>query len=197
MTLSATASLATPHATVPIFPAINGFFAPCSSISKINVVVVVLPFVPVIPINGASLTKYASSISVITGRPRRIASAIIGLLYGIPGFFTTNSKPSSNKSSGWRPQITVMPFVNNACASGLASKGLASFTVTNAPSSCKTSAAATPLFANPKTNTFLCCNAVYSIIYNASVNTASNAKIKPVDQNTRTTFHSDHPDNSK
>jgi hypothetical protein len=44
-----------------------------------KVVVVVLPFEPVIPIKGASLIKYANSISVQTGIPLDTASLTIGL----------------------------------------------------------------------------------------------------------------------
>ncbi|MNH42473.1 hypothetical protein D3C79_1041750 [compost metagenome] len=57
MMSSLLASFATPQATVPIFPAINGFLLPLFNMSNIKVVVVVLPFEPVIPINGASLIK--------------------------------------------------------------------------------------------------------------------------------------------
>ena len=88
------------------------------------VVVVVFPFVPVIPTSELSETSYASSTSVITGIPFSIARTTIGFEYIIPGFFTTHSKSSSSNSTGCPPVTTLIPDSNNSCASGFSSKFL-------------------------------------------------------------------------
>ena len=141
---------------MPMFPASNAWWGHCwFNINPMSVVVVVLPFVPVMPIHSASDTWKASSGSVIIGRPNSCARWTIGLLYGIPGFLTINSKCSSNNSTGWRPVITRIPSANNSWASLLSSNCFLSLTVTKAPNLCSKRAALTPLFASPNTSTFL------------------------------------------
>src|SRR5581483_6747069 len=97
--------------------------------------VVVLPFVPVMPMTGLpGRSRQPSSISLQTGMPRSRAAAATGEPAGTPGLFTTTSTPSSTEASSVpRRSSTPVPASLPGSASGERSVATAS-PVTPSPS---------------------------------------------------------------
>ena len=74
-----------------MLPATSVLRPDARQISPVSVVVVVLPLVPVTAMIGPSRNMAPTSISLITGMPRRSASTMTGASPGTPGLTTTRS----------------------------------------------------------------------------------------------------------
>ena len=82
-----------------MLPATSAGTPAASNIAPSSAVVVVFPFVPVIPMIGFSSRRAPSSISEMTGMSRASAAVTGGACPGIPGLLTTRSMPSRSASS--------------------------------------------------------------------------------------------------
>jgi hypothetical protein len=120
----------------------------------VSAVVVVLPLVPVMAMTSASMTRQASSSSLITGTPRARSDASTGRSSGTPGLATTSSAPA--KAASGCPLHTGMRSSSSRRASGdHRSRGAASEARTRPPRRAMRRAAAIPLLARPTTATVL------------------------------------------
>ncbi len=123
------------------------------SSSPVRVVVVVLPLVPVMARQSASITRQASSSSPMMGTPRARTAVRAGRSSGTPGLTTTSSAPRK-ASSGWPPAQRATPSRSSARASAVRpSRAPESEASTRVPSRRSRRAAATPLLARPTTAT--------------------------------------------
>ncbi len=138
---------------MPIFPTTAVCGRTAFMISPTSVVVVVLPFVPVIAVIWQGVRRYASSTSLSTGTPAASAACIKGKSQGIPGLSTIISC-SQAISSGFFPVQSRKPSCSSCSALGMLSRFFISCSVTSAPSCFSNAAAAMPLFAIPQTSAF-------------------------------------------
>ncbi len=124
-------------------------------ISPTSVVVVVLPFDPVMATMEPGRNCAASSISPMTTSPRARACANFGASTGTPGLTTMRSWPRKVRSP-WPPVSTVIPWSSSTGISLRSSSPLlVSETVTLAPCAFMKSAEATPDLPRPTTSTRL------------------------------------------
>ena len=120
-------------------------------ISPVRVVVVVLPFDPVMATIGPGRNCAASSISPMTVSPKRRACTSGGASTGTPGLTTIRSWPR-NVRSPCPPVSTVMPWSSRTGISLRSSSPLfVSETVTRAPCAFMKRADATPDLPRPTT----------------------------------------------
>src|SRR5580765_3382468 len=117
----------------------------------VSVVVVDLPFVPVIAITRPVSHREASSTSPMTGTPALRAAVIASWSGGTPGLSTTRSA-LANSSGRCGPTSTAIPAARRAVRPV---DSLVSFSVTLAPRARSNSAAAIPLRPPPATTTCL------------------------------------------
>ena len=121
-------------------------------ISPTNVVVVVLPFVPVMAVIGQCVSVYANSTSLMTETPACSAFCIKSKSQGTPGLNTIKSCFCAI-SSGFFPVYSTTPFCSKSkAACGTSSRFFISCNVTTAHCFCNNVAAAIPLLAIPQTN---------------------------------------------
>ncbi len=115
-----------------------------------RLVVVLLPFVPVMATSGQARRRKASSISLQTGMPRRTAAASTGTSRGTPGLGTTSSTParSCGPSSPKRSSTPAGAPVTPSAAAGRASA-----TRTRTPRAVSAAATACPVRRKPSTRT--------------------------------------------
>ncbi len=79
--------------------------------APVSSVVVVLPFVPVIPMTGFARNRAANSTSLQTGTPRARASRTTGLSLGTPGLLTSRSAAAGSLASV--PATTSTPAASS------------------------------------------------------------------------------------
>ncbi len=164
------------------------------SSSPIRVVVVVLPFDPVIPMSRPLRKRAASSISLMISTPAAAAFRNGSSASGTPGLATIRSA-FSNNSVGCEPATTSTPLPRSAAATLSSLSGFASFTVTRAPRASRKSAAASPLRAAPTTRTFLPPTCMRHL--SLSVERLKSANKIAAMRKRKTTFDSFQPSNSK
>src|SRR5882672_3026043 len=139
---------------VPMLPPTTALKPPAVNMRPASVVVVDFPFVPVIATMRPVSQRDASSTSPITGMPALRAAATCGWVSGTPGLNTIKSA-LSKVSDRCSPSSRAMPASRRRCSSSVRSSlGRRSVSVTRAPRSASSSAAATPLRAPPTTVTF-------------------------------------------
>ena len=133
---------------VPTLPALTLGTPPRSSMAAVSSVVVVLPFVPVMPTIGlrSSSRRYASSTSAHTGIPAERAARTIAASSGTPGLLTSRSAPASSSGSS-RPSTASTP----AGASPASGRRSASTTCRCGAQRVSASAAAMPERTAPST----------------------------------------------
>src|SRR5215475_9062991 len=142
-------------AGVPMLPPTATGRPPAARISPASVVVVVLPFDPVMATIGPERFWAASSISPITDSPRERACTSGAASTGTPGLTTIRSCPR-NVRSPWPPVSTAMPWSRSRGISSRSWSGdFVSETVTRAPRAFRNSADATPDLPSPTTSTRL------------------------------------------
>ena len=139
---------------VPMLPPTSTGRTCPRSTSPVRAVVVVLPLVPVMAMTSESITRQASSSSLITGTPRARSGASAGSSRGTPGLITTSSAPA-NAASGCPLQTAICSVSSRRASADHASRGAASEASTRPPSRATRRAAARPLFASPTTATVL------------------------------------------
>ena len=106
----------------PTLPATATGRPAARNIAPSNSLVVVLPFVPVTPMNGFRSRRKPSSTSLQIGIPRVRAAAARGDSPGTPGLLISSSTPSSKPSSsfpGWTstPASASLPVSTSAARS--------------------------------------------------------------------------------
>ena len=141
----------------PMFPTAAALSPAALSIASSICVVVVLPFVPVIPSHGTTLagrlSRQASSTSLQIGTAPASAWTRIAALGGKP-VVTTRSAPSGSTAVDPGPRRTVAPSTSSSAPlSVFASVAASSSTVTRAPSCSSPSAAAKPDTPTPAITT--------------------------------------------
>src|SRR5579875_3436465 len=139
----------------PMLPPTRDGMPASARIAPASVVVVVLPFEPVmariLPLRNCA----ASSSSPMTGSPKLLACTSSGVSSGTPGLTTIRSC-RRKVSSPWPPASTAMPCSIRAGISLLSISALRmSETVTCAPRRRRKRAAANPDLPRPTTRTFL------------------------------------------
>src|SRR5579859_2284591 len=150
-------------AGVPIFPPTSVGDPLAVMISPASVVVVVLPFDPVMATIGPGKNCAASSISPITLSPSERACTSGGASTGTPGLTTIRSCPRKVRSP-WPPVSTVMPLSSSTGISLRSSSPLlVSDTETLAPCFFKNKAEATPDLPRPTTSTRFPFNSIDTI----------------------------------
>src|ERR1051325_1339656 len=135
---------------VPMLPPTITFRPAASSIRPMSVVVVDLPFVPVIAMTRPVSLRHANSSSPIVSTPFARAVSNTGCSEGTPGLVTMRSADASVAAS-WPPSSSATPRALNRPAAAKAS--LVSGSTTCAPRRAASSAAAMPLRAAPTTTT--------------------------------------------
>src|SRR5215470_2597086 len=140
-------------AGVPMLPPTATGRPPAARISPASVVVVVLPFDPVMATIGPERFWAASSISPITDSPKERACTSGAASTGTPGLTTIRSCPRKVRSP-CPPVSTVMPLSSRTGISLRSSSPLlVSETETLAPCRFRNNADATPDFPRPTTST--------------------------------------------
>src|SRR5215831_6333178 len=153
MTVSDRARSASEIAGVPMLPPTSAANPAAVMISPTSVVVVVLPFDPVMATIGPVRNRAASSISPMTVSPRVRACTSGGASTGTPGLTTIRSCPRKVRSP-CPPVSTVMPLSSRTGISLRSSSPLlVSETETLAPCRFRNNADATPDFPRPTTST--------------------------------------------
>ena len=133
-----------------MFPATDAFSPAAASIRPTSVVVVDLPFVPVMATTRPRIMRDASSTSPMIGTRARRARASAGCRSGTPGLSTIRSA-AANSAGSCGPSRSSTPASARPAASG--SSGFTSASVTRAPRRASRCAAAMPLRAAPTTRT--------------------------------------------
>ncbi|SII94473.1 Uncharacterised protein [Mycobacteroides abscessus subsp. abscessus] len=141
---------------VPMLPQARARSPAASSIDSSIVVVVVLPFVPVIASHFASLVprmRQASSTSPMTGIPAAIAAASTGCSGFQPGEVTTRSnRPSGRSATAAGPRRMSTSKTSRISVFSLRSRVVSpSMTTTSAPRSPRWTAAGKPVTPSPVT----------------------------------------------
>src|SRR5262245_52240253 len=136
---------------VPRLPPVKTRRPPAASARPTSVVVVLLPFVPVMPITGQSSSRNASSTSAHTGSPRRTASRRRGAPRGTPGLGTTRST-SSRRAGVSAPSRSSTPGSDDE-STPRADASWASAARTVQPRDRSTRATAWPVRRRPSTRT--------------------------------------------
>src|SRR5262245_3494966 len=135
---------------VPIFPPTSAVVPAAASIRPMSVVVVDLPFVPVMAISRPFTNRHANSSSPMISTPHARAASNTGCSTGTPGLVTIKSA-DVNVSTLWPPSSSRTPSALRRSARSNVSR--ISVSVTSAPRLAASSAAAMPLRAAPTTTT--------------------------------------------
>src|SRR5579862_491668 len=134
---------------VPRLPPVKVRRPARASARPTSVVVVLLPFVPVMATTGHDSMRKASSISLHTGIPRRTAAASSAASRGTPGLGTTRSM-SRSRSGPSSPSRSSTPAGTRGAP---LAAGRASATRTRAPRCASAAATASPVRRKPTTRT--------------------------------------------
>ena len=153
---------ATDTSGVPMFPPVKTLRPLRPSISDRRDVVVVFPFVPVMPITGFDRKFHASSISLITVFPASRASLISGRSNLTPGLSTIVSAHSNN-SGAWVPQrISRPPAASSPTAGPRSPVSLESVALTGIPLERRNLEVSTPVIPRPTTKNLFSPNFIRS-----------------------------------
>src|SRR3989454_3422836 len=139
----------------PMFPQAVALRPACASRCAVRAVVVLFPFVPVMPIRIPCRNHEASSTSPTTRTPLRLASAIASMVSGTPGLTATRSAEVKLDTSCPPSPSRAPPRPRAPTSAPRVSSGLRSVRTTAAWRDTRKRAIATPLFEAPTTTTRL------------------------------------------
>src|ERR1700678_3012043 len=173
----------------PIFPPTSVGRPASLKILPTSVVVVVLPFDPVIATIFPCRNRLASSTSPIMGIPNALVCCTSGVSVGTPGD-TTIKSCRRNVSNPCPPDSTMIPASSSAgisCASATALR--ASLTVTRAPRARRNIAADKPDLPSPTTNTLLFFNSIIAFTSSPQLQRSQRKQCKHQRQNPEPSNH--------